>query len=225
MTVPNILQNSEVADAISVNENFTYLDNRITSTAASIYTNNSTFESQLASLNNSVQTALSAADSKSRPIGQPIPRLDDTKYDDEIRLEGAAIPRTDYAALFAIYGTTYGEGDGSTTFKLPDLRDRTLWGSETAGGYLDGELPNITGWWQVDGTDCYSVGDGAFAEQRSYKGAGNDHSTGQSNAVRGFNFDASLMRYGENQDVQIYKADTQLVRPTSIKVRWVTRFE
>ncbi len=36
---------------------------------------------------------------------------------------GQAISRTTYAALFAIYGTTYGAGDGSTTFNIPDLRD------------------------------------------------------------------------------------------------------
>ena len=37
---------------------------------------------------------------------------------------GQAISRTVYAALFAVIGTTYGAGDGSTTFNLPDLRDR-----------------------------------------------------------------------------------------------------
>ena len=37
---------------------------------------------------------------------------------------GAAISRTTYARLFAVIGTTYGAGDGSTTFNLPDFRDR-----------------------------------------------------------------------------------------------------
>lgn len=37
---------------------------------------------------------------------------------------GAAVSRTTYAALFAAIGTTYGVGDGSTTFNLPDLRGR-----------------------------------------------------------------------------------------------------
>ena len=37
---------------------------------------------------------------------------------------GTAVSRTTYAALFAIIGTTWGVGDGSTTFNLPDLRDR-----------------------------------------------------------------------------------------------------
>ena len=37
---------------------------------------------------------------------------------------GAAVSRTTYARLFAVIGTTYGAGDGSTTFNLPDFRDR-----------------------------------------------------------------------------------------------------
>ena len=38
--------------------------------------------------------------------------------------DGSAISRTEYAELFAIIGTTYGSGDGSTTFNLPDKRSR-----------------------------------------------------------------------------------------------------
>ena len=37
---------------------------------------------------------------------------------------GAAVSRSTYAALFAIIGTTYGAGDGSTTFNLPNLQDK-----------------------------------------------------------------------------------------------------
>ena len=36
--------------------------------------------------------------------------------------DGRAVSRTTYAALFAVIGTTYGSGDGSTTFNLPDMR-------------------------------------------------------------------------------------------------------
>lgn len=39
-----------------------------------------------------------------------------------LKENGAAISRTTYAALFAVIGTTYGAGDGSTTFNLPDSR-------------------------------------------------------------------------------------------------------
>lgn len=39
-----------------------------------------------------------------------------------IKANGAAISRTTYAALFAAIGTTFGTGNGSTTFNVPDLR-------------------------------------------------------------------------------------------------------
>ena len=42
--------------------------------------------------------------------------------------DGSAVSRTDYATLFAVVGTTYGAGDGSTTFNLPDLSGRVVIG-------------------------------------------------------------------------------------------------
>lgn len=43
---------------------------------------------------------------------------------DWLLCDGAAVSRTTYAALFAIIGTTYGAGDGSATFNVPDMRSR-----------------------------------------------------------------------------------------------------
>lgn len=45
---------------------------------------------------------------------------------------GQAVSRTTYAALFAVIGTTYGGGNGSTTFNVPDLRGRTVIGSNSS---------------------------------------------------------------------------------------------
>lgn len=47
---------------------------------------------------------------------------------------GQAVSRTQYAGLFSTIGTTYGVGDGSTTFNLPDLRGRTIAGVDNMGG-------------------------------------------------------------------------------------------
>lgn len=49
--------------------------------------------------------------------------------------DGAAISRTTYAALFAVIGTTFGSGDGSTTFNLPDLKGRVPVGKAVAGTF------------------------------------------------------------------------------------------
>lgn len=42
--------------------------------------------------------------------------------------DGSAVSRTTYAALFAVIGTTYGEGDGESTFNVPDLSGRVVIG-------------------------------------------------------------------------------------------------
>jgi len=60
--------------------------------------------------------------------------------------DGSAVSRTDYAALFAALGITYGPGDSSTTFNLPDLRQKFPLGKAVSGtgsvmgekgGYID----------------------------------------------------------------------------------------
>jgi microcystin-dependent protein len=53
---------------------------------------------------------------------------------------GAAISRTTYAALFAVIGTTYGAGDGSTTFNLPDKRGRISLPLDNLGGSAAGRV-------------------------------------------------------------------------------------
>ena len=45
-----------------------------------------------------------------------------------LECNGAAVSRTTYADLFAIVSTTYGAGDGSTTFNVPDLQDNVAVG-------------------------------------------------------------------------------------------------
>lgn len=48
--------------------------------------------------------------------------------------DGSAVSRTTYASLFSLIGTTYGSGDGSTTFNVPDLRSRTVLGAGSGSG-------------------------------------------------------------------------------------------
>lgn len=55
---------------------------------------------------------------------------------------GQAVNRTTYAALFAVIDTTYGVGDGSTTFGLPDLRGRTVAGKDDMAGTAASRLTN-----------------------------------------------------------------------------------
>lgn len=52
-----------------------------------------------------------------------IPWSDSTPPSGFLECNGAAVSRSTYSALFAVVGTTYGAGNGSTTFTLPDLQD------------------------------------------------------------------------------------------------------
>jgi len=60
---------------------------------------------------------------------------------------GSAVSRSTYSALFAVIGTAFGAGDGSTTFTLPDFRDRfpvgagTTYSANSTGGNANSTLP------------------------------------------------------------------------------------
>lgn len=57
-----------------------------------------------------------------------------------LECNGATISRTTYAGLFAVIGDTFGEGDGSTTFELPDLRGEFIRGWDSSRGVDDGRV-------------------------------------------------------------------------------------
>lgn len=69
---------------------------------------------------------------------------------------GQAISRTSYAALFAVIGVTYGAGDSTTTFNLPDCRGRVRAGKDNMGGT---SANNLTGWPNgIDGDTLGAIG-------------------------------------------------------------------
>jgi len=55
-----------------------------------------------------------------------------------LKADGTAVSRATYAALFAAIGTTFGVGDGATTFNLPDLRGEFVRGWDDARGVDSG---------------------------------------------------------------------------------------
>jgi microcystin-dependent protein len=68
-----------------------------------------------------------------------------TLPDGYLLCDGSKVSRTTYKKLFDVIGTTYGEGDGSATFNLPNLTDKFIQGSNTVGTVKNAGLPNITG--------------------------------------------------------------------------------
>ena len=94
---------------------------------------------------------------------------EDTLPEGWLLCNGAAVSRSTYAGLFAKIGTKYGTGDGSTTFNLPDFRDRYPIGSGTnlTGTQVAEQLPNIKGsyempqTWHTNYTGAFSATNGA----------------------------------------------------------------
>jgi microcystin-dependent protein len=70
------------------------------------------------------------------PVGTIIPYGNTTPPTAWLVCDGSELSRADYPDLFQVIGTTYGSGDGSTTFNIPDLRGREVIGS--------GSGPNLT---------------------------------------------------------------------------------
>ena len=82
------------------------------------------------------------------PSGTIIQFAGKTIPDGYLSCNGALVSRTQFADLFAAIGTTWGTGDGKTTFKLPNMHHRFLEGTTTTsevGTYVEAGLPNITG--------------------------------------------------------------------------------
>lgn len=95
-----------------------------------------------------VAKAIAALIPPAMPTGMIFPWPDDTPPEGAIVADGREMNRTTYAGLFAIYGTKYGAGDGSTTFNVPDLDGRFIeltTDAESVGQFVEPGLPNIIG--------------------------------------------------------------------------------
>lgn len=68
------------------------------------------------------------------PTGTVIFSLSSNVGDAFLLMDGSEVSRSTYAALFAALGTRYGDGNGSTTFTLPDMRGRSPIGAGVGAG-------------------------------------------------------------------------------------------
>jgi microcystin-dependent protein len=77
---------------------------------------------------------LSVSTLSSVPAGTILPYAGTTAPTGFLLCDGSAVSRSTYATLFALVGSSFGSGDGSTTFNLPDFRGRFLRGLDGAAG-------------------------------------------------------------------------------------------
>ena len=64
--------------------------------------------------------------------GTIVPYTHGTAPTGYLECDGSAVSRSTYATLFTLIGTTYGAGDGSSTFTLPDLKDKVIYGKSSS---------------------------------------------------------------------------------------------
>lgn len=86
------------------------------------------------------------------PIGAIVPFGGSTAPTGYLLCNGSAVSRTTYAKLFDAIGTTYGSGDGSKTFNLPNLSSARMVTSSTVSVKGNGKTFNLT-----DGTNTVSI--------------------------------------------------------------------
>jgi microcystin-dependent protein len=92
-----------------------------------------------------IQTQIDNVTSTAMPTGALVPYAGTSAPSGFLLCYGQEVSRTTYASLFSAIGTTYGTGDGSTTFNLPDLRGRAVAGQDDMGGSSANRLTGQSG--------------------------------------------------------------------------------
>ncbi len=98
---------------------------------------------------------------------------------------GQAVSRTVYSTLFTAIGTTYGVGDGSTTFALPDMRGRVAAGQDDMGGTSANRLTSVGDLPHIDPIDGDILGDtGGGETPHLTTGSGSDVAAASTHAMQ-----------------------------------------
>ena len=142
------------------------------------------------------------------PVGSLMPFAGNTAPAGWLKCDGSAVSRTTYANLFAVIGTTYGAGDGSTTFNVPNFIDRTFWGGSSSGAIKNAGLPNITGT------------AGIAANPNSTGGC---FYLGSETAYNGYNSKASTIHFKASRSSSIYGASST-VQPPAIQTLVIIKY-
>ena len=120
-----------------------------------------------------------------------------------LKADGSAVSRETYPDLFAVVGTRFGEGDGTSTFSLPDLINRFAQGSTLPGQKIEAGLPNITGALSNNAIQSQDVSEKSASGAISITRSGNGNRDGSSPSYS-LSFDASRSSsvYGSSHTVQ-----------------------
>lgn len=161
-----------------------------------------------------VRALLEAGLGEAIPAGTILPYAGKTVPSGFLAVNGGNVSRTTYARLYEAIGTTWGSGDGSTTFKLPDFRNRTIWGANAAsevGTYLESGAPNITGY----------VTGGGQGNNTSYGGAFYDYGQVSDTADSG-HASTRVVGFDASRSNPIY-GNAEIIQPPAGKALWIIK--
>ena len=141
-------------------------------------------------------------------VGDIKASVKDTNHDNWILCNGQEVSRNEYAELFEIIGDKFGEGNGVTTFNVPDYRGKFLRG--LGGNSADNifsvqaeSLPNITGSLSAVPTLPNYEGTGALFSEKQESSQNFSSSGSYNRPWRSIDFDASKSNkiYGTSEHV------------------------
>lgn len=129
--------------------------------------------------------------------------------------------------MYAVIGTTYGAGNGSTTFNLPNLQDKFVQGSSTSGSVKEAGLPNITG----------QIGFRAFEDDNLMTTNSLTPKAFASTQGNGATFDWKIVRmrnsnkqkcdtlyFNANHSNSIYRDSVTTVQPPAVTMRYIIKY-
>lgn len=174
------------------------------------------------------------------PIGVMLPYGNEAAPSNWLVCDGRAVSRTYYAELFAVIGTRYGAGDGSTTFNLPNKKGRASVGLDTGDSSFnaigkkagakthtlsENEIPghrHIGDTWAAGGHDHSAAG---WANWLSLGGEQNILDAGSEGAIRtswvgdhSHHFETSYTGGGQaHNNLQPYEVDNWIIKAFAIE--------
>lgn len=98
----------------------------------------------LSGVTSNIQSQINAITSDGVPTGSVISYAGTSAPTNFLLCYGQAISRSTYSNLFSVIGVSFGSGDGSSTFNIPDLRGRLTAGKDDMGGSAAGRLTSTT---------------------------------------------------------------------------------
>lgn len=192
------------------------ITNLANATAANEAVNKNQMEQTVAALESSLNELVKNMVNRRVYLGDIKASTQAENHGNWLLCNGQAVSRTVYADLFTLIGTNFGEGNGVTTFNVPDYRGkflRGLGGNSAANIYTTQAegLPNITGEFACAGM---SIGSGGYSATGALTSAPNSYSgsDGYGSNKTGIGFDAS-------QSNSLYGA-SEHVTPINQAVNW-----